>query len=577
MDDVKQPIAAKASAVSGRLAERRQIFSLPSEDALKAIIDSPHAAELVQSFPEEDLHLLVHEIGIEDALPLLAMASDEQWTYMLDMELWQEDRIDMVSFSRWVDYLIHADLDRLTGRFFDQHLEDMELFLYRNLEVVIREHDEDPSAFGEDFVTLDDHFYFRILDSASEEASEGVTETKRKEAVLRFLQHLADRDHTRYQRIMLESIHTIPAETEEEMYRLRNVRLAEKGFLPFDEAIGIYQPLRSDDIEQMSRKAGTGRSEKDIPASIPFPLKEKTETGSLFADALRRITDESVWLDLQAELAGLGNRVIAADRLRIRDRTQLDEVIQKASGYIGIGLELLIRQTGVDLLDQAAGILENLSLPDLFRVGYGEALELKWKAKRWQPESWPARNGFPLSFWGERWLGLLGGLLLDKPLCYDHDDAGWRYRDFGSLDDIHESEKGLEAAIAVDRLLHRLSPKLPAALPKGTITYKALVLTVWARHCLNLPAVLSPIDLDDFEPFYRSLWSGKKTGNVVKSTIREAFSMWLRDVGGRVENDIPGALADVSRGLLKDVEEEYGAVSVEDLKPKYSRLFLLVA
>ena len=35
----------------------------------------------------------------------------------------------------------------------------------------------------------------------------------------------------------------IPAEAEEEAFRQRNVRLAEKGLLPFEEAVGIYQPL----------------------------------------------------------------------------------------------------------------------------------------------------------------------------------------------------------------------------------------------------------------------------------------------------------------------------------------------
>jgi len=41
--------------------------------------------------------------------------------------------------------------------------------------------------------------------------------------------------------VLLEATHVIPAETEEEELRWRNVRLAEKGFLAFDEAIGIYQ------------------------------------------------------------------------------------------------------------------------------------------------------------------------------------------------------------------------------------------------------------------------------------------------------------------------------------------------
>ena len=37
----------------------------------------------------EDFYFLIHEIGIEDSLPLLSLASNRQMEYLLDLEVWE--------------------------------------------------------------------------------------------------------------------------------------------------------------------------------------------------------------------------------------------------------------------------------------------------------------------------------------------------------------------------------------------------------------------------------------------------------------------------------------------------------
>jgi len=88
------------------------------------------------------------------------------------------------------------------------------------------------------------------------------------------LEKLAGYDFIQYQKVFLETIHVLPAETEEEAYRLRTVRLAEKGFLPFSEAVGIYKPMTPDEIEkkliQLSR--GIKGPEDSILYRIRSPI-----------------------------------------------------------------------------------------------------------------------------------------------------------------------------------------------------------------------------------------------------------------------------------------------------------------
>ena len=59
--------------------KRRNILRLPPEKALDRILSDPQPAALVHSFPEQDFYLLVNEIGPQDSLPLLSLATNKQW------------------------------------------------------------------------------------------------------------------------------------------------------------------------------------------------------------------------------------------------------------------------------------------------------------------------------------------------------------------------------------------------------------------------------------------------------------------------------------------------------------------
>ncbi|MGD9052228.1 MAG: DUF6178 family protein, partial [Desulfobacterales bacterium] len=228
---------------------RRKIMELPPEKALDRILNDRQPAALVHSFPEQDFYLLVNEIGAEDSLPLLSLATNKQWEHIVDLETWQKDHIDINSVTRWMNLLMEADSQRFIHWILNDHLEFMEWYLFKNLEIRIREHDQDPAEFGDEFFTLDDIYYLRFIDIPSESESEKLIDQQRRKFLTQIAQRLASSDHLIYQSVFLEAAHVIPAETEEDCYRWRNTRLAEKGFLPFDEAVGIYQPIKPGELE----------------------------------------------------------------------------------------------------------------------------------------------------------------------------------------------------------------------------------------------------------------------------------------------------------------------------------------
>ncbi|MGA8242320.1 MAG: DUF6178 family protein, partial [Desulfobacterales bacterium] len=408
--------------------QRKELLTLPPEKSMQRILESAQPAALVHSFPEQDLFLLIHDIGAEDALPLLALASERQWEYVLDIETWHRDRIEAAALTRWFDLLYRADARRTIKWLIEQKTELLTLFLFKNIEVRVCEHDQDPSEFGEDFFTLDSVFYVRITGPLFASESElGDIERKDYRVFLtKLIQSIAAFDHVVYQTLLLEAAYTMPAESEEEAYRLRNVRLSEKGFLPFEEAVGVYQPLTS---RQLS-----GRNHKILPRtaaeiSVPVPLYPAgvLESGSIFSGALAQIETGTVLEQLQTEFAGLCNRIIAADFAPVHGKDDLRAVVKKADGFLSIGLETLAAETeanGHSVTHLSVALVQRHPLSDIFRVGYGRVLELKWRAQRWLDRSWFAGQGLSLTFWGEDWLGVLGGLLVKKPMFFDNYVSG---------------------------------------------------------------------------------------------------------------------------------------------------------
>jgi hypothetical protein len=489
--------------------KRLQILALPPKKAMETILEDPQPVALVHSFPEQDFYFLIHDIGTGDSLPLLSLASNRQWEHIIDLEVWRKDQIDVESVSRWLSLLLQADSKRFIRWFVEEKLELIEFYLFRSIEVRVKEHDQDPSDFGEGFFTLDNVYYIRILERPVAEDQDDFTEAQRKKFITKFCEHLADYDHQLHQSVLLEATHVIPAETEEDCYHRRNVRLAEKGFLPFDEAIGIYQPIKPQDLANQSAKLVVRPADRRSPVPVSqYPIRMLKEDNH-FTVALTAIDSRDVESQIQAEFANLCNQIIVADHKTIREREALRDIVKKTCGYISIGLERLAEdKTTVDPRKSAA-LITRYPLSQIFKVGYGGALTLKWRAENWLSQCWFARNGLRLTFWGEQWLGVLGGLLLKKPLFYDNYKTGVLYREFTSLKDIGVMENIFNQVIAVDDLLSLMPIDLERPSSYGFLTFKNLILTLWTRRYLKLSTEkLKPLTLNEFKPCFRRTVAG---------------------------------------------------------------------
>ncbi len=576
----QKPPIGHAERVRQLAQTRRRILSGPAEQAMSIILDHPQPAALVHSFSEQDLHFLIHDIGIAEAGSLIALASNRQWEYMLDMEVWRKDRMDFARSTEWLGILLQADPDRLVRWCFDEKIEFVEYFLFRNIELRIREHDQSPSDFGEGFFTDDDVFYVRFVDYPVTTPGEKAVKERRNKMLLELLRRLSIYDHPRYQGLLLEAMGTIPAETEEELYRFRNVRLGEKGFLPFDEAIGVYQPLQPEELEGRKKKSIHPAAEVDDSFPVPQFTASFLEGDNLFIRAIKKLSGDHGIQHLQAELAGLCNQVISADQIIIQNRDQLQEVVSKVSGYLSIGLARLIPDQTENRETEASRLLQLHMLSDLFRTGFADALSLKWKAVRWHKESWCKAQQLELTFWDQSFFGLLGGLLIKTPKFYDPQRPESHYREFHTLEEISATHGQLEQIMALDRLLGDMDIIVSPTAGQRLITYKNLLLTLWARYRLKLPSeneqmgTLS-ISRSAFGKFYAELWTDGKDHRIIGDDKKNDFLMWAAEASKTDHGQLSDRLGTVFEALFDEIERELATVRAGNLDPRFVSLFLL--
>jgi hypothetical protein len=320
----------------------------------------------------------------------------------------------------------------------------------------------------------------------------------------------------------------------------------------------------------------SGRPVEAYP--MPIMTRAAREKANLFEKALADIQDEAAYQQLQSEFAGLCNQVVAADQVVIRQKEALNQVVVKVSDYISLGLEKINLETNDTTPIANTTLVSTHLLGDLFRVGYGCALELKWKAERWQKTAWSFSQGLAIGFWGETGMGVLGGLLLKKPLRYDPTGSGSLYKDFAALDQIQATATALEDIIAFDRLLARMPMEIgPAkAARPGMLTYQSLLLTQWAHHYLGSPdAGIKPLALDQFRDFFKDLWHEKSKTPAVKNEIKEHFLNWLARRAGLEAMEISEQMGNTLEGLFKTLETELGHVEARYLDPRFIQLFIL--
>jgi len=556
MREAYQTIPAFTAVAATPPAEA--LLKLSGSALLDRILDEERPESLVRRLPEEDFYWIVKRVGEGDCLPVLQLATEAQWEYLLDLETWHRDRLDGDRTLSWFSQLAAADPERFAEWLIGRDGALLSLLLHERAEVAVKDGDEEPDLL-EGFFTLDGRFFIRPFKSAD------------RERIERLLRILAGRDHQAYQAFLYGLAALVPAEAEEELYRLRNGRLAEHGFLPYEEALAVYAPLDPQALCASSPPLLPGRlCDPGEGALIPVaPLLHAGE-GGLFAAALSRIGDPLVQDRLRLEFAGLCNRIVAADTSGGDvDSERLSASCVRAASYVNLALE---RLCGAD--DEAAAtLLRDNPLLVVFRVGYGFALKLRWEAERWRRKSLFLQQGKTNAFWCAPWEETLDGLCALRPQCFAGGDERNPCRDFRRVEDLELTQRRLEQVKALDRLLMDLAVRRGenARLPDWAETFHPLLFNRWARSLLGCEASPEPLTRKEAERFFRLVRQNDQGPPYRMAGFRETFIHDLMKETFESESMALTALREALSLAWEEFCKEYENIPTEALERRYSR------
>ena len=544
----------------------KALYPLSGMEILDHILAQKDSRQFIQQLPSDDFFWLIKKVGDDDCLPLLELASEDQWQHVLDLEIWQKDRLHLEQVSRWIGKLEYADAGRLVKWFFGEGQAVAYYLLYKSVQVVVKQEDDDILDLPDGFFTLDGVFYVKVIDK------------KRKEAIENILRTMSSEDLDIYHSFLLGLSGVLPAELEEGMYRQRNIRLAEHGFLPFEEALAVYAPLGPEKLvsEEPEETAGhmiiNGETHELAPVSPLYHAMDQ----NLWTTVSSKITDDLFLDRIRLEFGGLCNQIFSADGVLDNELEALIKTCRKAAGYLNLALEKLC---GSDI-SSAERLVKNNSLVSIFRVGFGLALALKWEAEGWLKKSWFYGQGLDFSFWGHGWGETLAGLAGNKPRLYAGFKDGEEYRDFQGLSELNECNRLLKGVMALDKLMERLEELYPLNVKRikdSQSTFHPLLFNLFARKLLKLKPGFSGISSRQAKGLFGHLRAGSRKPPYQMPGFEEVFVRDILVYANHLEAESVTVLKGVLSLVWREFSEEYEWVSQKNLDEKFQRFLWITS
>ncbi|MCB9527206.1 MAG: hypothetical protein H6701_02245 [Myxococcales bacterium] len=323
---------------------------------LDALIEPHDAARLIPKLPIDDLHAYVHRIGLADADAVLALASDAQVRGMLDTDIWTRDTLALDRVDPWLTALMRAGPKVLTTRLLALDDGLLSWLIRRTVETIVI---DDPNDFeapdGEYVVTPDGALCIRFPHGEPRDLPIKV-----------FLDRLMRDDAELCINLLVHSQVALDSNLEEDAYRWRSGRMADRGYVDYYDALAIYTAPRPDQIRD---------AQSAIPADAPAVerwLVPVLAPAARLADAFGALDPEAIDA-VQGALGYIANMALSADRVEPWDDAAQAATLDRLRAGLVLGLDALAGPDADPARD--AEVLAQTTLALVFRTGYARTLE----------------------------------------------------------------------------------------------------------------------------------------------------------------------------------------------------------
>jgi len=422
MDESKIFELTRQDPVTGELEP------VPAKVRVDAIMEHPHAREVIRSMDPQSLYGLIMEAGFEDAYELALLASPSQCQAFIDFDAWTRDVLQPERFERWLEIFLQRDDEEMAEIFAETDPEPLALWMLERMRVLTWEEDEELiHQIDDPIMTSPDGVYALVL--PMDEYGEPLEDT----ATLHLLLARAyDVDVALGQRLIEAVRYELPTDLMEHAFQRRTARLGDLGFVPFHEAEEVFAFL--DPVAWASRARATGMDATSPPitftASTTLPpldqhvqeLELRTSRGerSAFTRGMASLPNVlqpeqlSPTIDaLFAQLRALINRVVTSEHRSPGDRTAAQNAVRRVDATLSVALELAARDDHA----LAASILARVPLKETHRAGYAATTQLARQARAIvERGNLTLVDGDPCSLLREGQRDTIDGLLMRRPV-----------------------------------------------------------------------------------------------------------------------------------------------------------------
>lgn len=555
----------------------RGIRSLPPEDRALAILASEAPAPLVRALPAQDLYLTLAASDNEDALALLPFTTRAQVDFVLDIDAWDHDQLDLDRAGRWLDLLHQAD-PALVVRFLRESEEETVVLTLAKMLFVTKLDEsisidrwppEDRPA-----ATLDGLYFLEPQDDVPDAAFAALWEG---------LARFREENRMAYDALLERVLWILPAEQEEGAYERRVSRLAESGFPPQDEALEVWAPghlaeatwrakiaerlhalplprpssLHDAAIDEMTIDAGDEHDESEsavVPVAA-LPLAASAHDLALIGAGAAYL-DDAKRAAIAHALVRLGNRFAVTSRGHLGDPKTHRDGLVTALCHVRLGLDEL----GVRDAREAARAMAQLPVADLCRVGTGAIIERAARARAVTHAGWLAKVPHGRARLEDVLDTALDGLLGERPrFTWDDEERPFRSReDLEVIDDVLGVIDGLGHFVTVTLGVTgpgdvpELDPLPDRRREASECLWSEIAATALAQASLGRPLRPQPIGKEDARRALAHLLTPEVPRAPTELAWRLAKDAGLGAAAAQVLARIESDAAELPEGTLPD-------------------------
>lgn len=480
------------------------------------LIRAHEPAKLVRAMSQEELYLITREMDIEERSEVIQNATLSQMQFISDMDCWKGDRADGKGFSLWLETLLAAGTGKALSWLLTVDFETLVAGFLGVMEVIKPdwEYASDEILGDRPFFTIDDMYHLYVPEES--------LHTMKSVMELLFENHRG-----RYTAILEGLIAENRDLLEEEAYRLREIRLSERGFPDVETARRVYRRITREEFEAFPKKENAARDRESDP--MPNYLALTVSSRLYLDDVLLRFKAEvpGVLEGIEEELAWLSNKVIAAEGFDFSSETEVWRGVTRARQFVSIGLEILCGEN----IERAAQLLRERWLETIFRVASTRIWQVRDQATAVTREYWNSRQDLMLETLDSVYGFVFRGLLEQVPQCYDETIAENTYhlRDFRTLLELERAER---AVLQIEKLQIWLKPqweiKLLGALDEVKVFsesggFFSILGTVFARAVLKLKDTALPLTEKQAADFFKTAFTAQAAWLRLRPELKSQF------------------------------------------------------